>query len=163
MYEYAATIERVVDGDTLVLLLDLGFSVYRRERVRLRGVRAPERGTLEGERISRYVARRWAGAVCVVVTHRDRRDRYGRYLADVRVGDDVINDAIVRAIARSASRSAGGCGRSRSSKCGYVDSGRSAVAGECNGAGVVRLSTYPHFLTNLMGGYYVSERGATLC
>ena len=33
MYEYRAEIRRVVDGDTVDVLLDLGFKNFRKERV----------------------------------------------------------------------------------------------------------------------------------
>jgi micrococcal nuclease len=40
-YIYQATLERVVDGDTVDVVIDLGFSTFRRERIRLYGVDAP--------------------------------------------------------------------------------------------------------------------------
>jgi len=42
VYEYAIEVERVVDGDTLDLHVDLGFKVGVRVRVRLHGVDTPE-------------------------------------------------------------------------------------------------------------------------
>jgi hypothetical protein len=42
MPEYAARLERVVDGDTCDVLLDLGLGVFKFERLRLAGVDAPE-------------------------------------------------------------------------------------------------------------------------
>ena len=44
MYEYKATVHRVVDGDTVDFIVDLGFSVYIKVRGRLAGVDTPERG-----------------------------------------------------------------------------------------------------------------------
>ena len=35
MYEYKCTVDRVVDGDTIDVTLDLGFSVLHKTRVRL--------------------------------------------------------------------------------------------------------------------------------
>jgi endonuclease YncB( thermonuclease family) len=41
-----AWVERVIDGDTVVVTLDLGWRVYRvGERLRVAGINAPERGT----------------------------------------------------------------------------------------------------------------------
>lgn len=37
-----ATLHRVIDGDTVELMVDLGFRRYSREKVRLMGVNAPE-------------------------------------------------------------------------------------------------------------------------
>lgn len=42
MFVYKATVRRVVDGDTLDLLIDLGFGVLHKTRVRLHGVNTPE-------------------------------------------------------------------------------------------------------------------------
>ena len=41
MYEYAATVERVVDGDTVDVTLDLGFSIQYQARIRLLGINTP--------------------------------------------------------------------------------------------------------------------------
>ena len=45
MYEYRAEVLRVVDGDTVDVLIDCGFSTFRKERVRLFGIDAPESRT----------------------------------------------------------------------------------------------------------------------
>ncbi len=42
MYHYKAYLKRIVDGDTLDLNVDLGFTVHVNIRVRLYGVDAPE-------------------------------------------------------------------------------------------------------------------------
>ena len=44
MYEYRATVNRVVDGDTVDLIVDLGFNIKIKIRGRLEGVDTPERG-----------------------------------------------------------------------------------------------------------------------
>ena len=46
MYEYTITkVEKVVDGDTLDVLFDVGFSMFRKERIRLLGIDTPETHT----------------------------------------------------------------------------------------------------------------------
>jgi micrococcal nuclease len=45
---YRATCVKVIDGDTLDLLVDLGFRAFEKVRVRLRGYNAPELSTQEG-------------------------------------------------------------------------------------------------------------------
>ena len=42
MFEYAATVKRVVDGDTMDLTIDLGFRILTQVRCRLLGVDTPE-------------------------------------------------------------------------------------------------------------------------
>ena len=49
MYTYQAECLRVVDGDTLDCLIDLGFSVWKKVRVRLDGMNAPESRTRDLE------------------------------------------------------------------------------------------------------------------
>ncbi len=45
MYNYNATCTRVVDGDTVDAMIDLGFGVHVKKRIRLAGINAPESRT----------------------------------------------------------------------------------------------------------------------
>jgi len=82
LYTYLARVERVIDADTLWLNVDCGFKVWTRQKIRLRGIDAPEIATPEGKKAKEYVEARLKGLEFVVVkTHKD--DKYGRYLADV--------------------------------------------------------------------------------
>ena len=45
MYNYNATCTRVVDGDTIDAMIDLGFGVHVKKRIRLAGINAPESRT----------------------------------------------------------------------------------------------------------------------
>ena len=45
MYEYNCKVKRVVDGDTMDVILDLGFDVHHAVRVRLAGIDTPESRT----------------------------------------------------------------------------------------------------------------------
>ena len=49
MYVYNAECVRVVDGDTIIALVDLGFSIFRKVRVRLNGINTPESRTRDLE------------------------------------------------------------------------------------------------------------------
>lgn len=87
MYEYNATLIKVVDGDTLRLNVDLGCDIYTNLTVRLFGIDTPERGTQEGHEASEAV-KDWfftkapEGRV-KLYTVKDKREKYGRYLATV--------------------------------------------------------------------------------
>jgi endonuclease YncB( thermonuclease family) len=49
IYDYRAEVRRIVDGDTLILDVDLGFNVWlRNQSFRLLGCNARERGQLGG-------------------------------------------------------------------------------------------------------------------
>ena len=56
MYEYNAKIDRVVDGDTIDVIIDLGFSVWKKMRVRMEGINTPESRTRDLEEKKRGLA-----------------------------------------------------------------------------------------------------------
>ena len=45
MFKYNAKVERVVDGDTVDAMVDLGFSTHKKVRIRMMGINAPESRT----------------------------------------------------------------------------------------------------------------------
>jgi micrococcal nuclease len=49
MYQYKAKLNRVVDGDTVNLTIDLGFRLNYTANCRLAGINAPEMNTEEGK------------------------------------------------------------------------------------------------------------------
>jgi endonuclease YncB( thermonuclease family) len=96
MYEYAGTVRAVVDGDTIDVDLDLGCSVFIRTRLRLRHINAPEHGTPEGDAATEYLKYLLPKSCAVVVTtHKDQKEKFGRYLADVVRGQTDINARMV--------------------------------------------------------------------
>lgn len=101
--EYAGTVRRVVDGDTMDVELDLGFHVVTKQRIRLSGIDTPETyrpscaaEREHGERAKRFVESMCLGRECRVVTDRDRKGKYGRYLGTVYPpgSDASINDLL---------------------------------------------------------------------
>ena len=56
MYEYKAKLLRVIDGDTIDCIIDLGFDVRLKERIRLKGVDTPEVRTRDLEEKERGLA-----------------------------------------------------------------------------------------------------------
>ena len=56
MYEYKAIVNRVVDGDTIDVTIDLGFSVWKKMRVRMEGINTPESRTRDLEEKKRGLA-----------------------------------------------------------------------------------------------------------
>jgi micrococcal nuclease len=56
MYEYKAMVNRVVDGDTIDVTIDLGFSVWKKMRVRMEGINTPESRTRDLEEKKRGLA-----------------------------------------------------------------------------------------------------------
>jgi endonuclease YncB( thermonuclease family) len=97
-----ATVLRVVDGDTLEVLLDLGWHVTYKAKLRLAGVNAPEMSTEEGG-----VARSWVVArlmirvgddygtrPIIVMSH--SLDKYGRVLGTVYWDEKTPGSATVQ-------------------------------------------------------------------
>jgi hypothetical protein len=82
LFSYKAFVERVVDADTLIVKIDLGFETWIRQYLRLRGINAPELDTEEGKKAKAFVERELSKAPHVILTS-SRSDKYDRYLADV--------------------------------------------------------------------------------
>ncbi len=81
-YLYRAQISRIVDGDTFVAFIDLGFGILTRQRLRLRCVDAPELGQDRGRAVMQFVEKRLAKCPLVLLkTH--ATDKYDRYLSDI--------------------------------------------------------------------------------
>ena len=96
MYEYKAQVLRIIDGDTLVVNIDLGFDVWiHNEVVRLNGIDAPEVrtadpveklfGTLARNRIKEYLDNDGAGGAVTLVSKTFKKEKYGRITADLKV------------------------------------------------------------------------------
>jgi micrococcal nuclease len=86
MYEYNAKILEVYDGDTFTALVDLGFNIHFRFKIRLAGVDTPE---VRGEERSEGLVVR--DAVRTLIHQKDvriivhKQGKYGRYVAEVFV------------------------------------------------------------------------------
>jgi len=56
MYTYKIKLDRVVDGDTVDALVDLGFNTWKKVRIRMVGMNAPESRTRDLEEKARGLA-----------------------------------------------------------------------------------------------------------
>ncbi len=104
MYEYNCTVDRVVDGDTIDVVLDLGFSVLYKSRVRLFGIDTPESRTrnkdekARGKMASKYLEDAVnSGNVVIRTELKDSRGKFGRVLGTVVVDGVDINQAMCKA------------------------------------------------------------------
>jgi|TARA_R100001163_G_scaffold2433_2_gene3746 micrococcal nuclease len=103
MYEYGCTVERVVDGDTIDVVLDLGFDIRFKSRVRLYGIDTPESRTRDkDEKVRGKMAATFLknavdkGTKIVIETKlKDSRGKYGRVLGNVIVDGLNINETMV--------------------------------------------------------------------
>ena len=98
-----AKIERIVDGDTLDVVFDLGFDVLLRSRIRMFGIDTPESRTRDdvekvfGLASKEYLKHRVSEAKTVVCkTHvADARGKFGRVLGEIWCDGVNINQAMV--------------------------------------------------------------------
>ncbi|RMH21730.1 MAG: thermonuclease family protein [Gammaproteobacteria bacterium] len=96
-YFYDAIVKRIIDGDTIVADVDLGFGIWmRNQRIRFYGINAPEKSTYEGSRATAYVANRIPPETHIKLqTIKDRTGKYGRYLGIIWVDDTPLNEELV--------------------------------------------------------------------
>lgn len=96
LYTYRAKVTKVYDGDTITVDIDLGFGIVMKEQtIRLLGIDAPEiRGEDRQKGLSSrsFLADRIPiGSVVIMKTVKDRKEKYGRYLATIYYGDTLVN------------------------------------------------------------------------
>jgi micrococcal nuclease len=97
MYEYKARVNRVVDGDTVILDIDLGFETWiNNQSVRIYGVDTPESRTKDlDEKARGILAKEWVikllpvGDVVFIKTIKDKSEKFGRILGDIINTDDI--------------------------------------------------------------------------
>jgi len=103
MYEYAVKeIVKVIDGDTVDVVIDLGFNLSKKERVRLAGIDTPESRTRDAEEkvfgleAKAYLTERLEGSEGLIVkTEKD--GKYGRMLGwfySPRSEDSINNEMV---------------------------------------------------------------------
>jgi micrococcal nuclease len=106
MYEYyVRKVENVVDGDTIDVLIDLGFDILFASRVRLAGIDTPESRTKDlaektlGLEAKDYLKKALKDAKSVVIKTEkmDSSEKYGRILGWVYINGDTVslNDMMI--------------------------------------------------------------------
>lgn len=96
MYTYKALVKSIYDGDTIRVDIDLGFGVILADQsLRLLGIDTPEIKGVERTQglISRdfVVERIPVGSYITITTVKDRKEKFGRYLATVFYGEEQKN------------------------------------------------------------------------
>ena len=106
MYEYyVKKVENVVDGDTIDVIIDLGFDILFASRVRLAGIDTPESRTKDakekalGLESKEYLKKHLKDAKSVVIKTEkmDSSEKYGRILGWVYINGDTesLNDKMI--------------------------------------------------------------------
>ena len=98
MYEYDAEVIRVIDGDTIEVLFDLGLGVFKKAKIRFARIDTPETYGVKKES-AEYIAGKKATAFVIewlerhdnkirVVTVKDKKGGFGRYLGEIYTRED---------------------------------------------------------------------------
>ena len=103
-YNFRVTeINKVVDGDTIDVTIDLGFDLYKKERVRIAGVDTPEKRTRDLEEkalgldATEWMKKNLEGAIdgddelSIRTELKGGVGKYGRLLGWLYVGDEEIS------------------------------------------------------------------------
>lgn len=102
MYEYQIKeVIKVVDGDTVDVVFDLGFSMFSKQRIRLDGIDTPETHTTNDEEkqmgmeAKAFVAD-WIASHKKIRAVTSKDDKYGRILANLYAEDGAcLNEIMV--------------------------------------------------------------------
>jgi micrococcal nuclease len=106
MYEYKATLDRIVDGDTIDLIIDMGFKMTTNQRIRLANINTHETYGQKhdsdeykaGMKAKNYVVKRFADNENVVKIETSKlTGKYGRYIGVIWFADSQtsLNDELV--------------------------------------------------------------------
>jgi micrococcal nuclease len=106
MYEYfVKEVKNVVDGDTIDVVIDLGFDILFASRVRLAGIDTPESRTTDkaektlGLESKEYLKKQFKDAKSIVIKTEkmNSSEKYGRILGWLYINDDTesINDKMI--------------------------------------------------------------------
>ena len=102
MYEYKATIVKVVDGDSIYVDIDLGFDVWlRNQRIRLYGIDTPEcRTRNKREKAHGLLAKKYVQKALIVgrtyaLTTKEK-GKFGRFLGEFKTGKGFITKLLIK-------------------------------------------------------------------
>ena len=104
MYQYNVSVIKVVDGDTIDVIFDLGFDVQLKQRIRMFGIDTPESRTRDktekkfGLASKKYLKDTVASADEIVCkTHvADARGKFGRVLGEIWCDGENINSKMIQ-------------------------------------------------------------------
>lgn len=100
-YKYKAKVVKVVDGDTIDAMIDLGFDIWIKRRIRLYGINTPETRTTDLDEKTRGVAAK--DRLLNLIEENDNQilieshglEKYGRCLATIFCKEININKLLL--------------------------------------------------------------------
>lgn len=105
LFKYKAELEKVVDGDTIFVTLDMGLNIFQKKfKIRYARIDAPEIGDAatreDGIKSKKYLESLLLNNEIIIDVLLNKKDKYGRYLCEVysnhngnwiNTGDDMLN------------------------------------------------------------------------
>lgn len=106
MYHYKAKVDRIVDGDTIDVVIDLGFKITTYQRIRLAKINTPETYNVKkdseeyqkGMISKQYLELRIAANNYEIQLETEKvTEKYGRYIGTIWLADSTtaLNDEMV--------------------------------------------------------------------
>ena len=102
MYEYSCRINRVIDGDSVDVCIDLGFDISFTSSVRLYGIDTPESRTRDpDEKKCGLLAKKFLedavknGKNIIIRTQKDEKGKFGRVLGSLIIDGANINHKMI--------------------------------------------------------------------
>lgn len=94
MYQYNAVVNKIIDGDTVNMTIDLGFRLSYTANCRLAGINAPEMNTEEGK-TSKIALSIMLGIGDKVTINSTGLDKYGRPIVEILRKDTTVNKIMI--------------------------------------------------------------------
>ena len=99
MYTYIAHVNEVHDGDTITVDIDMGMNItLKNEKIRLYGINAPEvigvskpQGIISRDAVREKILNK----DILLVTKKDAKEKFGRWLGIVTIDNLNLNDWLV--------------------------------------------------------------------
>jgi len=106
MYQYKAEVVRIVDGDTIDVVIDLGFKITTHQRIRFARINTPETYNVKkdseeyqkGMLAKQYVEQRLVANKNEIKLETEKvTEKYGRYIGTIWLADSEtsLNDELV--------------------------------------------------------------------
>jgi endonuclease YncB( thermonuclease family) len=99
LFTYRAWVFRILDGDTIEAVVDLGFGVRSVQTLRLRGLDAPELVSKEGKEAKEAMEKMLKMAdgkiSAQILIKTVKSDKYDRYLVDIWAGGTYVNQELL--------------------------------------------------------------------
>jgi micrococcal nuclease len=102
IFTYYAQVKNIIDGDTIDVMVDLGFKTYVLKRLRLARINCPEKHTVNGLKAKEAVEE-LLPIDSIIIFRSTRLDKYGRSVAEIyynihktprlNLSDELVNKA----------------------------------------------------------------------